>query len=485
MTYLETGVYQLSTLSPIHIRAGADKKYGQGFIRLDQKDDCLYIVDTPKLQAELWAFGGLQAAETYTEAFSNPNRRTNIVQVLDKIGYNYKSNITKISKGIVRIPSGNRFMQSGLGQHFVPGSSIKGAIKTAVLHDNVKKRIAARELNLDAFVERQIEQYQRQMGGYNQLKFRERFAEQLLRDAFQSKHPREHHTNNRRTDERTGPFKDLFKSIKVKDAIIKETSIDTSRFAQTVTTPGAQGATLKTLAGDEIQLPFDNLLNIINQLGSLKRGEWVKIESFEERDGTQVVATCTKIEAPTLSRVQFEDILFTTLSGNRVEKKDVGDNTRFECFHGETTIEISIDHEILDSFKRGGANPPFSDVNSLVQLCRNFAQAQWEAEQKFLAEDASGGSINLDAIRTFYNDEKRKRATLRIGWGTGMLGTTVSLLLDEETRVKLRNDVISADRQNRPRPAPKSRRFILENEQPIYPLGWIQLSRINHESQNS
>lgn len=478
MTYLETSVYRILTLSPIHIRAGEPRLYGQGFIRLNN-DDFLYVVDTPKLQAAIFAFKGLEAVDTYTKAFSNPNSRTDITQILDRIGYDYKSNIKKISNGIVRLPSGNRFMQSGLGQHFIPGSSIKGAIKTAVLYNSVKQQIADGSLDLNDFVEKQITQYQRQRNTYNKRKFREALAEKLIENAFQSKHPRERSQNQQRHPERSGPFTDIFKTIKVKDSIIEKTSINLSQFAKTITPPGSDGATVKTLEGSEVHLPFDRIIENLKKgiTTSLKEGEWIKIDTFEEKDGNQIVATFTKVAEPTLSRIQFEDILFTTLQENQVVTKEMDGNTRFECFHGETSIEISIDHEILDSFKRAGARPPFSDLESLIQLCQNFAQAQWKAEQQFLADYGNGGSLNLDEIKTFYTDDKsEKHATLRVGWGTGMLGTTISLLLDEDVRIKLRNKVISADGGNRPQPAPKSRRFVLENSQPAYPLGWIALT---------
>ena len=395
MTYLETGVYRLSTLSPIHIQAGK-LDYGQGFIRLNNGDNFLYVVDTPKLQAEIFAFKGLEAVNTYTEAFSNPNSRTSIVEILNQIGYPYRSNIEKISKGIVRLSSGNRFMQSGLGHHFIPGSSIKGAIKTAVLYNAVKGIRTRQPTLLDNFVNAQITEY---LNNHRPNDQRQRFAETLLEGAFQSNHPQERQPNKLRTDEPNGPFTDIFKAIKVKDAIIEKSS-----------------------------------------------------------------------------EVHLEDIFFTTLNSlNQVARKRVGRG--FECFHGETTIEISIDHEILESFKRSGATPPFRDLNSLIRLCQNFAQAQWDAEQKFLKTYASGGHINLSKINAFYNSAQNKNsATLRVGWGTGMLGTTISLLLDEPTRVNLRNEVISNGSHIRPRPAPKSRRFVSDKEQPAYPLGWIELT---------
>ena len=389
MTYLETRVYRLSTLSPIHIQAGK-LEYGEGFIRVGRK---VYVVDAPKLQKEIFKFGGLETVNQYTKIFSEPNPDTTIAKFLNKIRYDYKSNIHKISKGIVHLPTGNRFMLSGLGKCFVPGSSIKGAIKTAVLYHLMTGVLAHHPGILDTFVDEKITAYLSNPSNDQ----KQRFAEELLENAFQSNHPRERFPNKQRTDEPNGPFTDIFKAIKVKDAIIKESS-----------------------------------------------------------------------------EVQFEDILFTTLNGaNQIARKRVGRN--FECFHGETTLEITLDHKILESFKRAGVTPPFSDIPSLINLCQDFAQAQWDAEQTFLATHPDNGNINLDKVAAFYA-ENENCATLRVGWGTGMLGTTISLLLTEEPiRVYLRNEVISGGHHRRPKPAPKSRRFVLEDRQPIYPLGWIKL----------
>ena len=481
MTYLETNICHLSTSSPIHIRAG-ELRYGEGTIRVG---NTLYVVDTPKLQSEILHFGGMDAVDKYTETFSNPNSRTTIVDFLNRIKYPYKSNIEKISKGIILLPSGNRFMQSGLGKHFVPGSSIKGAIKTAVLYHNLIQRIAEENFDFNAFVDGEIEAYlaiqyphdfQRQRRERENSK--RRFAGDLLEKAFQSLHPQEY------------PWISPW--------------VDRSRFAEVITHPGSQGATLKTLEGGQIHLPLDKITT------NLKKGEWIEINTIEEQDGAKAVATYTKIDKPPSvsikqnpdrnkepkgpftdifkaikvkdaiieQTISFEDILFTTLSGRQIVKKNVGDNTRFECFHGETTVEISIDHEILDNFKRAGATPPFSGVKSLISLCQNFAQEQWKVEKRFLEEYPGGRGINLDAIKKFYLDSNNEQSvTLRVGWGTGMLGTTVALLLDKTTtRRKLRNEVISSGRHNYPgQPAPKSRRFVLSGEQPAYPLDGLNL----------
>lgn len=489
MTYLETKVFRFSTLSPIHIQTGR-LEYGDGFIRVGQN---VYVVDVSKLQSEIFRFGGLDVVSQYTETFSRPNPDITITQFLRQIGYNYSRNIKKISKGIVHVLSRNAFIRAGLGEHFIPGSSVKGAIKTAVLYKNIKQRIASEEdFNLNNFVEEQIDAYlaihyphdsQRQRSERENL--RRSFAGNLLENAFESAHPKEH------------PWD-------------RASLINPSQFAETITNPDSRGATVKTLDDNQIHLPIDNIRT------NLKKGQWIKILTLQERDGTEVVATFTKIDNPPdnppevsiaqnpdretepagpftdvfktikvkdaiiekSSEVQFEEILFTTLNANQIVEKDMGNmNRQFECFDGETTIRITIDHAVLDSFKRAGATPPFSDIKSLLGLCQDFAQAQWDDEKQFLNHYNSAGNLNLDDIRAFYNnDQNRERAMLRVGWGTGMLGTTLSRLLQEQTRIRLRDEVISLGRHRRPtEPAPKSRRFVSENEQPKYPLGWIEL----------
>ena len=479
MTYLETGVYTLKTLSPIHIRARAMNRYGQGAIRLNNKDEFLYVIDPVKLQSEIYKHGGLEAVETYSEAFGNPNRNTNITTVLRNIDYDYRTNIKKISKGVVPLPSGNRFMRSGFGQNFIPGSSIKGAIKTAVLYHIVKERIKVDKDYLKDIVESQTKEYKKYPVPKNpkdrdtkRKKFKENFANQLLRDAFLSKHPKEHRDNSQRNKKVPGPFKDIFKAIKVKDGIL-ETG-DPSRYATPLklSTPGRNGFTLKTLEGDEIYHPYKNMK------GNFPSDKWIYINAYAEENGEKIVGTYTIVDGPPqFAEVKFREILFTTLSGkNALGTIDV-DDTRFECLQGETKIEITIDHEILDSFTRANARIPFNDLASLMNLCQNFAKAQWTAEKQFLNSCNNSSKVNIDEIKVFYaNNTNQQNAALRVGWGTGMLGTTVALLLDDDpTRIALRNDVISDDGINRTQTAPKSRRFVLENGQPIYPLGWIEL----------
>jgi hypothetical protein len=53
------------------------------------------------------------------------------------------------------------------------------------------------------------------------------------------------------------------------------------------------------------------------------------------------------------------------------------------------------------------------------------------------------------------------------------LSTSVSLLLPEELRKKMRN-LLFTDRNDAP--APKSRKIIDHNEKPFYSMGWLRIA---------
>ena len=59
----------------------------------------------------------------------------------------------------------------------------------------------------------------------------------------------------------------------------------------------------------------------------------------------------------------------------------------------------------------------------------------------------------------------------RIGWGTGLLGTSVDSLLPEKIRQHLRNTLFT---ERGDTPAPKSRRLIVRKQEEEKGLGWLK-----------
>jgi len=91
--------------------------------------------------------------------------------------------------------------------------------------------------------------------------------------------------------------------------------------------------------------------------------------------------------------------------------------------------------------------------------------------------DQNGNNRNLDiaAIRDFYEATTCPYA-LRLGWGSGMNGTTVGLLLDDQLRSQLRDTCgIKAPGFE----APKSRRTVVSSDGTIrFVPGWVKFKAV-------
>lgn len=72
----------------------------------------------------------------------------------------------------------------------------------------------------------------------------------------------------------------------------------------------------------------------------------------------------------------------------------------------------------------------------------------------------------------FVSTIEKEGANLRLGWGSGLLGTTLAMLLDEPLLQRLQN-LLFTDRNGAI--APKTRRVTVENNTPVKPLGWVRL----------
>lgn len=151
-----------------------------------------------------------------------------------------------------------------------------------------------------------------------------------------------------------------------------------------------------------------------------------------------------------------------------------------------TTFTIKLDQEMLRWFRhRRGLQLPFQTIDQLLQICAAFAQEQWNAEYDYWMAiknnsqaQGQGRRRNLDfgLIRDRYEVETCPH-TLRLGWGTGMNGTTIDLLLAEDLYQQVR-DVCGIRAPGFE--APKSRRTVLDREGEIrFAPGWVTLKAKN------
>jgi CRISPR-associated protein Csm5 len=120
---------------------------------------------------------------------------------------------------------------------------------------------------------------------------------------------------------------------------------------------------------------------------------------------------------------------------------------------------------------------PFESVDDLLKICQDFAQEQWDFEHDYWATivnnpNAQGKNLNFDTIQELYGPESCPY-TLRLGWGSGLRGTTISLCLSDQTVREVRD---TCGLRAPGFEAPKSRRTIMNSKGEIrYVPGWVKL----------
>ncbi|WP_170161711.1 type III-A CRISPR-associated RAMP protein Csm5 [Desulfosoma caldarium] len=143
---------------------------------------------------------------------------------------------------------------------------------------------------------------------------------------------------------------------------------------------------------------------------------------------------------------------------------------------GTFVTEISWDHQLFEMFQK--ENPkktlPLSGKPSPKQvllLARRMNQDVLGHETAFLTDK---GVSEARQLRSWYQNirERTKGSLFRIGFGSGMLSTTVNLLWSDGLRQDIRN-VCGHDRGQEP--APKSRRVWVKSETQCLPMGWAAI----------
>lgn len=156
---------------------------------------------------------------------------------------------------------------------------------------------------------------------------------------------------------------------------------------------------------------------------------------------------------------------FTTNRDQRVAKY-AGDkkySTNVEMvWNVETEFTLSIDTEMLKWFEneqRIQIPSKLKTVTGLIKICEEFAQAQWKHEHRYwnsLTDNPNDQALDFSPIRELYS--QKCDYSLRLGWSSGMTGTTIDLQFEESTRASIRNAC------GKPTPsseAPKSRRTVV------------------------
>lgn len=127
--------------------------------------------------------------------------------------------------------------------------------------------------------------------------------------------------------------------------------------------------------------------------------------------------------------------------------------------------EFVLDEAVLADFSGGGrTGPPFETLEDIFHMLQEFSTDLWKFETDFWNGVSGPGT---EEMRAFY---RGKPAGMRLGWGCGLAGTGLVMLLPEALRRELRDALFEPRGQML---FPKSRRVAAPDGLPAAPLGWL------------
>ena len=305
-------------------------------------------------------------------------------------------------------------IRNGMGQLYIPGSSIKGAIRTAIVYHLVKHRDkfntpkAQQPSALELEIRKRMEEHDFSRNKWKQGSLDDRILIDPLFTDYKFIY------QGHSIDPRQGPNTDFMRAIKVSDAAPLLPKTLTSKAGKT--------------RQDNVGIAAE-----------------VHVSSHFQDDKAKYRAT-----------------IYAEMVRN-----------------ANTTFTIRLDRELLSWFQhQQGMKLPFNSIDDILKICQEFAQDQWDEEHDYWVNIANNPhkdhQLDFDDIRDLYAPETCPYK-LRLGWGTGMNGTTIGLSLPNDLRQELR------DRCGIAAPgfeAPKSRRTVTNHNGGQYALGWVKLEMV-------
>ncbi|WP_066636006.1 type III-A CRISPR-associated RAMP protein Csm5 [Desulfolucanica intricata] len=389
----------LKTKSPIHIGGRIQELGPLEFIIFGGR---CYVVDESRLGRGLISQNRLDSLSVEISRQGSRFSLKEFLQHLRLLNEGFLKNCTAYfsSTGINSSPRRIRpFIRDAFSCPFVPGSSIKGVIRTAVLYGSLKKM---REESPENFNHCLI----------NVLKGK-------LQDFY-------------RADEwkKSKPwFKDKTKSS----------------MAEQVERQLMQNFDLPVPGGYNRRGPTGQQRDIMRA---------VKVSDTQPLDKD----TLSLVEVQVLSLTRENEVYLKT-------------PVFVEVIPPETELHFSIvlDENILGDFAKKAGELPFKTLDDVLLLLKDFTADLWEFESHYWNGVSGPGTLEM---RDFYRHEP---AGMRLGWGSGLSGASLLMLLPEDLRHELRDALFEPREQF---DFPKSRRAVMEGDRPQLPLGWVSISKV-------
>ena len=374
---------RLTAVTPLHIGGRESAVNPLEFVVEDKR---CYVISEDKLARALQEKGKLNAFSSWFAQTESPVLR-DFLRCQELLNEGFLRQIANYSSASpARIKKEIRpCIRDGFQRPFLPGTSTKGAVRTAFLYGILKNMDETEQRKrLHKFVKGRLDEFN--SGSRSKQSFKKQFAKRLEASIFQRFSLRE---------KSFGPNTDLLRCLRITDS----TPLD------------AEGA---------------------------------KIEAVK------VFSARSKKEPKSLY----------------VECLPEGSSCEFE---------ITIDEKTLAEFRK--QNPgtqfgtAFSDLEKTLRdplpAWEDMGHDLWRKDDRFFSSEFDQEIVEMP--------DTKNQCLVRLGWGSGLLGTTVDMLLPEAGVQDIRNTLF-VDRGDTP--APKSRRLVARKNDTYLPLGWAKVEVI-------
>jgi CRISPR type III-A-associated RAMP protein Csm5 len=462
----ETGIIELETLVPLFIK-DKDPEYGEGVYPLGDK---IYLLDNDKLCEFLYertydAEGNLrEQGKDYVDEYSkilNQNYRSDdlrgrsiksfleTTELISRNSQDAEPVVRAMAKGVMSMADvrrGKKFIVNGLGTPYIPGSSIRGAFRNALLWTMLTTDPALKTV-FDSFFQSRIRGLNATLDEINQKRGlswdeKRRLIKKKKEDVVEKFciPPRECGLGlNAQTFSRLDPK--FQGSHGYGEGYVRDYNVHWS-------------------SATEMHKDLFRIVKISDAafIGSVQT-EALTVETYKQESGAG-------------------SYVFTPKENTYITLNGFPENVK-------ARFRITIDKALAAEIFSGTIPSYLNSVPALLKAVNSFFRTVADEEQKFFSSALH--SPNVRAVQDWYKPYKMQSERsvvespllFRVGWGGGMMSKTQFLHLSDPDRKTIRN--LITDRGCAV--APKSRCLHVNNHEAQTPLGWCILRYIGVDTE--